>query len=119
NKAGVGLLAGSDCGAYNSYVYPGISLHKELEAMVRVGIPPIEALRTSAFNGSVFLKKNNDYGSVTKGKISDLVLLAENPLENISNTQKIDFVIKGDTVFNSKELLKLMKEAEIEKNINP
>ena len=119
NKAGVGLLAGSDCGAYNSYVYPGISLHKELEAMVRIGIPPIEALRTSAYNGSVFLKKNNDYGSVTKGKISDLVLLAENPLENISNTQKIDFVIKGDKFFNSKELRELMKEAEIEKNINP
>ncbi len=119
NKAGVGLLAGSDCGAYNSYIYPGISLHKELEALVRVGISPIEALRTSAYNGSLFLKKDNDYGSVAKGKISDLVLLAENPLENISNTQKIDFVIKGETVFNSKELLILLKESEIEKNINP
>lgn len=119
NKAGVGLLAGSDCGAYNSYVYPGISLHKELEAMVRVGISPIEALRTSAYNGSVFLKKDNDYGLVTKGKISDLVILAENPLENISNTQKIDFVIKGETVFNAKELLILLKEAEIKKKTNP
>ena len=119
NKAGVGLLAGSDCGAYNSYVYPGISLHKELEAMVRVGISPIEALRTSAYNGSVFLKKDNDYGSVTNGKISDLVLLADNPLENISNTQKIDFVIKGEMIFNSKELIILMKEAEIEKKLNP
>lgn len=119
NSAGVGLLAGSDCGAYNSYVYPGISLHKELEAMVGAGISPIEALRTSAYNGSKFLKKDDDYGSVTEGKISDLVILAENPLENITNTQKIDFVIKRGAIFNSEELSVLLKEVEIEKNLNP
>ena len=116
NKAGVGILAGSDCGAYNSYVYPGISLHKELEALVNAGMSPLEALKASAYNGSKFLKKENDYGFIAKGKISDLVLLAENPLEDISNTQKIDFVIKGDAVFNAEALRRLLKEAEIEKN---
>jgi imidazolonepropionase-like amidohydrolase len=116
NQAGVGILAGSDCGAYNSYVYPGISLHKELEALVNAGMSPLEALKASAYNGSRFLKKDTDYGSIAEGKISDLVLLAENPLENISNTQKIDFVIKGDAVYNSEELGILLKEAVIEKN---
>lgn len=115
NTHGVGILAGSDCGAYNSYIYPGISLHKELEALVKAGISPLDALRTSAYNGSKFLKKENDYGFIAKGKISDLVLLAENPLEDISNTQKIDFVIKGDAVFNAEALRRLLKEAEIEK----
>lgn len=119
NAVGVGLLAGSDCGAFNSYVYPGISLHKELEAMVGAGISPLEALRTSAYNGSKFLKKDDDYGSVTEGKISDLVLLAENPLDDISNTQKIDFVIKKGAIFSSIELLELLKEVEIEKKLNP
>lgn len=119
NKAGVGILAGSDCGAYNSYVYPGISLHKELEALVNVGMSPLEALKSSAYNGSKFLKKENDYGVIAKGKISDLVLLAENPLEDISNTQKIDFVIKGDAVFNAEALRRLLKEVEIEKKLNP
>ena len=41
SDAGVSLLAGSDSGAFNSYTYPGISLHKELEAMVTVGISPL------------------------------------------------------------------------------
>ena len=62
NDAGVGLLAGSDSGAFNSYTYPGISLHKELEEMVANGISPLEALRTSAYNGAKFLKKDKDYG---------------------------------------------------------
>lgn len=115
NQAGVGILAGSDCGAYNSYVYPGISLHKELEALVNAGLSPLEALKASAYNGSRFLKKDKDYGSIAIGKISDLVLLAENPLENISNTQKIDFVIKGDAIFNSEKLRVLLKDTVIEK----
>lgn len=115
NQAGVGILAGSDCGAYNSYVYPGFSLHKELEALVNAGLSPLEALKASAYNGSRFLKKDKDYGSIAIGKISDLVLLAENPLENISNTQKIDFVIKGDAIFNSEKLRVLLKDTVIEK----
>ncbi len=88
HDAEVELLAGSDSGAYNSYVYPGISFHKELEAMAASGIPPLGVLQTSAYNGSRFLKKESDYGTITVGKISDLVVLDENPLENIANTQK-------------------------------
>ena len=47
----------------NSYTYPGISLHKELEAMINSGISNLEALQTSTFNGSKFLKKDKDYGN--------------------------------------------------------
>ena len=109
--AGVGLLAGSDSGAYNSYTYPGISLHKELEEMVAVGIPPLDALRASAYNGSKFLKKNADYGSVTVGKVSDLIVLDANPLENIKNTQKIYAVIKGTQSFSKQQLEALLATA--------
>ena len=110
--AGVELLAGSDSGAYNSYTYPGVSLHKELEEMVANGLTPLNALRTSAFNGSQFLRKDHDYGSIEVDKISDLVLLDANPLENIANTQKIFMVIKaGET--HSKEQIQMLFEATI------
>ena len=104
HDAGVGLLAGSDSGAFNSYTYPGISLHQELQEMVANGISPLDALKTSAYNGSKFLKKDEDYGSITIGKIADLVILDANPLENIKNTQQISSVIKEGKTYSKGQL---------------
>ena len=108
---GVSLLAGSDSGAFNSYVYPGISLHRELQELVDNGLSPLEALRTSAYNGSKFLGKNAEYGSISIGNASDLVILENNPLENIRNTKSVDAVIKGAQVFDSKALKELLDMA--------
>ena len=111
NDAGVSLLAGSDSGAYNSYTYPGISFHKELQEMVTNGLSPLEALKTSAYNGSKFLKKEVNYGSISEGKIADLVILDASPLATIENTQKIYSVIKGGQTHTKKELEALLKAA--------
>jgi len=100
SDANVKLLAGSDSGASNSYTYPGISLHQELKAMVDAGISNLKTLQNSTYNGAQFLKKDSDYGTIEVGKISDLVILNSNPLEDISSTRDIDFVIKGNEVFN-------------------
>jgi len=104
--AEVKLLAGSDSGAFNSYTYPGISLHKELEAMVNAGISPLGALQTSAYNGSSFLKKNTDYGSISLEKIADFVILNTNPLDDIKNTRDIYRVVKNNQTFNPKNIAK-------------
>lgn len=109
NENGVSLLAGSDSGAYNSYTYPGISLHKELEAMVAIGMSPLEALRTSAYNGAKFLKKSDEFGTISKGKIADVVLLNSNPLENIKHTKDIYMVITNATVYTETSLENLLK----------
>ena len=111
DSAGVQLLAGSDSGAFNSYTYPGISLHKELQAMVDKGISPLNALRTSSVNGAKFLGQTEDYGKISKGKISDLVILDANPLENIENTTKIYAVIKGSQMFSKSELQELLNNS--------
>ena len=100
SDANVNLLAGSDSGASNSYAYPGISLHRELEAMVEIGISNLKALQNSSYNGAHFLKKDLDYGTIEVGKISDLVMLNSNPLDDIKNTKDINFVVKGNEVFN-------------------
>ena len=114
NSAGVQLLAGSDSGAFNSYTYPGISLHKELQVMVENGISPLDALRTSTVNGAKFLNQTDEYGSISEGKVSDLVILDENPLENIENTQKIYSVIKGTQVFSKRQLQELLNNSVID-----
>lgn len=111
--AGVGLLAGSDSGAYNSYTYPGVSLHAELQQLVNAGISPLEALKTSAYNGARFLKKDTDYGSITPGKIADLVLLEANPLKHIGNTKKIGYVIVSNKIYTKEDLEGLLNSVEL------
>ena len=114
NSAEVGLLAGSDSGAFNSYTYPGISLHQELKAMVENGISPLDALRSSAYNGAQFLHKSSTYGTISEGKVSDLVLLNGNPLEDIEQTQNMYVVLKGSQLFNKKQLKELLESAVME-----
>lgn len=104
NAAGVKLLAGSDSGASNSYIYQGISLHQELAALVEAGLSPLEALKTATINGAKFLKADDFYGSLEVGKSGDLVILDANPLEDITNTQKINKLILQSRVFNATDL---------------
>lgn len=95
NDAGVQLLAGSDSGAYNSYTYPGPSLHGELEQMVKAGLSPSEALKTS-YNGATFLDIEG-YG-FQEGNTANLLLLNSNPLDSIKNTRDINLVIKEGVI---------------------
>jgi imidazolonepropionase-like amidohydrolase len=89
--AGVPLLAGTDSGS--PYVYPGFSLHDELQLFVSCGLTPAEALRTATLNPAVFLDRDADLGTIGAGKLADLVLLDANPLDDIANTQKIRAVV--------------------------
>lgn len=103
---GVTILAGSDSGAFNSFVYPGESLHSELKELVNAGLSPAQALQTSVINGPEFFELKDYYGSIEKGKIGELLILKKNPLENIENTQKIYLIIKKSRSFTPTELLK-------------
>ncbi len=111
SDAGVSLLAGSDSGAFNSFTYPGISLHQELEAMVAVGISPLQAIQNSAYKGSKFLQKDRDYGRLLEGSIADIIILNANPLKDISQTKNLAYVIKGNQVLDENNLKTLLKSA--------
>lgn len=111
NENGVSLLAGSDSGAYNSYTYPGISLHKEMEALVATGISPLDALKSSAYNGAKFLKQDADYGTISEGKIADIVLLNSNPLEDIKSTKDIFMVLSNGNQHSKTDLDNLLTSA--------
>jgi len=90
-KAGVKILAGTDSPA--PYVFPGSSLHDELQLLVEAGLTPFEALQAATKNPAEFLHTEKDSGTIEKGKYADLVLLDANPLENIRYTRKINAVI--------------------------
>ena len=85
--AGVQFMAGSD--GPDPYVFPGFSLHDELEWLVKSGFTPFQALQSATFDPAVFLRKIGQYGLVEPGHAADLLLLDANPLDDIRNTRKI------------------------------
>lgn len=105
HRAGVKILAGSDCGAFNSYVYPGESLHGELRSMVSAGLTPQQALQTSIINGPAFFDLADYYGEVAPGKVADLVILENNPLDNIDHLMGMIAVVKASKVYNREKLM--------------
>lgn len=112
NKAGVHLLAGSDCGAFNSFVYPGASIQEELFALVKAGLSPAEALKTSMVNGPRFFNLQEKYGSVAPGKMANLILLTKNPLDRIENLKTLQTVIKRGKVFEKSELQTMLESVK-------
>lgn len=92
-QAGVTLLAGTDAGFLNSFNYPGIGLHDELEILVRYGLTPQQALAASVVNGPAFLGHGADFGALEAGKTADVLLLDRNPLADIRATRAIHGVV--------------------------
>lgn len=87
HRAGIPIIAGTD--VLNPFCFPGFSLHDELALLVDAGLSPMEALQAATRNAAEFSDRLETLGTVEVGKIADLVLLDENPLDAISNTTKI------------------------------
>ena len=90
--AGVPVLAGTDA-AFVPGLAPGFALHQELAALVAAGLTPWQALAAATRIPAAWLGVDEDRGTVAVGKRANLVLLATDPLADISNTRAIDAVI--------------------------
>lgn len=110
NRAGVPILAGTDTAA-GVRVYPGFSLHDELELLVRAGLTPMEALQAATLNAGKYLDLP-DTGTIEKGKRADLVLLDSNPLVDIKNTRTIQSVVLAGRYFSRTDLDHLLHQVE-------
>jgi len=88
---GVTILSGSDIP--NFELVPGASLHHELELLVEAGIPPLEVIKIATRNGAHALGIEEDVGTIVPGKQADMMILSDNPMDDISNTKKIEAVI--------------------------
>jgi len=107
HDAGVRILAGSDAGAYNSYVYPGDSLHRELALLVEAGLTPLQALQAATINGATFLGVEQDYGTLHPDKAADILLLKADPIADIANTRSIAGLVRAGRYFSEDHLAAL------------
>jgi imidazolonepropionase-like amidohydrolase len=107
--AGVTILAGSDSGPFNSYTYPGASLHDELRELVQAGLTPAQALRAATLSGAQFMGVAAHTGTITVGKDADLLLLTANPLANVANARKISAVVSRGKVYSAPTLAGMLR----------
>jgi len=110
HKLGVPILAGTDLG--NPFVFAGFSLHDELELFVRSGLTPFQALQTATINPARYLGRENELGTIEKGKFADLILLDADPLADVRNTTNINAVILNGRLHDRKTLDALLSGAE-------
>jgi len=101
-RAGVRVTVGTDAGAV--FVFKGSSMHDEMTELAGAGLTPAQVLKAATIDAAEFLGKTDDFGSVEKGKFGDLVILNDNPVADIRNTQKIDSVVFGGRHFDRSAL---------------
>jgi len=79
HEDGQGLLLGSD--APQVFNVPGFSIHHEMQGMLAAGLRPLEILQTGTINPALFFDGN--FGEIEEGMEADLILLKENPLDDL------------------------------------
>jgi len=109
NAAGSPIMAGTDAAAPN--VFPGFSLHEDLEFLVQAGLTPMQALQAATSRSAEFLGRSGEQGIIIVGQRADLVLLDANPLLNIRNTRQVRAVILNGKLLERRDLDALLGSA--------
>ena len=110
-QSGITLMAGSDAAALNTYVYPAESLIQEVEIFQESGMTPLQILQAATLNGARYFGITNQTGAIDPGKDADLVLLADNPLEDIRAVRKVQAVVTHGKFYDRKAIDGLLEAA--------
>jgi hypothetical protein len=102
--AGGRVVPSTDCGAAPNQV-PGFSLHRELALFAEAGIPNATVLQLATRVAAEVLRQDGDIGTITPGRRADLLVLAGDPLADISNTRTVETVVKDGVAYAPQPLL--------------
>jgi imidazolonepropionase-like amidohydrolase len=97
-KAGVKIAFGTDS---------GVSTHgenaREFAYMVEAGMPAMEAILSATRSAADLLAASGDIGSVQAGRFADVIAVSGDPLKDISELQRVTFVMKGGVVYKGED----------------
>ncbi len=93
HEAGVRLVFGTDAG-----VYPHGDNARQFAVMVEHGMTPAEAIRAATSHAAELLGVAERVGSITSGRLADLIAVPGNPLDDIGVLEEVEFVMKGGEV---------------------
>jgi len=101
HDAGLRIVPGTDD-------VPGFMLHSELEVYGRAGIPNAQVLQIATLNCARYLGRDQELGSVERGKLADLMLVAGDPTQDLSTLRQVRMVIKDGAVVFPEEVYSAM-----------
>lgn len=107
-EAGGTITLGSDHVSDGTFL-PGFGAHRELDALVRAGIPAADAINIGSINGARALGIDADYGSLEVGKVADLFVVSGNPIERIRNTRNVKYVMRAGKLHQPENLYESVK----------
>ena len=93
HQAGVIVAAGTDAGGPVGFNFQGYNLPWEVKLFVQAGMTPMEALVAATRNGAMVIGVEDQLGTVEAGKLADLLILSDDPLDDIENIRKIETVV--------------------------
>ncbi|WP_423145952.1 amidohydrolase family protein [Rubrolithibacter danxiaensis] len=79
----------------------GLGAHWELWMLAQGGMSPMQAIRCATINGAEYLGMSREIGSLETGKLADLMVLDDNPLEDIRNSEKIKYVMLNGRLYDA------------------
>ena len=100
-------MTGTDTSHY--FVFPGASIHREIELLVSCGLTPMQAIQAVTRNPAELLNAN-DIGTIENGKTADLLVVEGNPLKNIKALRKIRMIVKDGEIYYPGNLLSSIKK---------
>ena len=88
----------------------GLGYHWEMWALAAGGLAPMEVLTAATRHGAEIIGVQEDLGTVSPGKLADLVLLAEDPRSDTRNTNSLRYVVKNGELFDAATMDQLWPE---------
>ncbi|MFC6037339.1 amidohydrolase family protein [Hyphococcus aureus] len=98
------LRAGGLVGVGSHGNMQGLGYHWEMQALAAGGATPHEVLKAATIGSSEVIGRALEIGSLEPGKFADLLILDENPLEDIRNTMSLEFVMKNGRLYDAETL---------------
>jgi len=94
-QKGVKIIFGTDIGGY-----PWTETEtKEFELMVNWGMTPMQAIQSATIRGAEVLDQQERFGVIEAGKFADIVAVSGDPASDISELERVKFVMKGGVVY--------------------
>jgi imidazolonepropionase-like amidohydrolase len=116
HEAGVTIAAGTDAG--NIGTLHSSSLVAELQTMVDAGLSPHDVLVTATLNGAKHLAREHDLGTIAPGKVADLIVLDENPRDDVRNVAALHLVVKNGRAYSPDDVHRDAPEQIVQRRIN-
>ena len=95
-EAGANIAFGTDAG-----VYPHGTNARQFSKMVEWGMSPLQAIQASTIGNANLFGMADEIGSVEVGKYADLIAVPENPLNDVSVLEHVDFVMKHGDIYKN------------------